>query len=170
MVSTHRWDRWRTWCGWLAIASAMAWAAKFLVWTILAAGYTGGRVDDHPSGPAPLVLLVGFVLPTAGSVMGLIAGSGLAVPLVRTRPWNVGIPLAVLSAALVTVALSTLVNASTSLFADADSLLWRVEGTDLVGSVLLLALGLLLLRGPGQPSTSVDGVDMPDNAVDQPSR
>ena len=152
MQSAHLWDRWRTFCGWAALVGAACWAVKFLVWAVLASQYTDGQVSNaaaERAGPAVLVALVTFLLPTAGSVLGLVAGSGLVVPRVRTRPWFVGVPLAVLTALVVTLVFSTLINASNALFSGASSEAWRVEGSDLVAAALLTMLGLVLLRRTG---------------------
>jgi len=153
MASARRWDRWRRFCGWAALFGAACWAVKFLVWAVLAAQYTDGQVDNaaaERAGPTVLVALVTFLLPTAGSVLGVVAGSGLVVPWVRTRPWFVGVPLAVLAALVVSLLISTLTNASTALFSGASSEVLRVEGTDLFGAALLTILGLVLLKGPGR--------------------
>jgi hypothetical protein len=148
LLSARRWDRWRTLCGWAALVGAACWAVKFLVWAVLAAQYTGGQVSNaaaERAGPAVLVGLVTFLLPTAGSVLGPVSGSGLAAPWARTRPWFVGVPVAVLTALVVTLVFSTLINASTVLFSGASSQALRVEGSDLVAAALLTMLGLVLL-------------------------
>jgi hypothetical protein len=111
---------------------------------VLAAQYTDGQVSNtaaERAGPAVLVALVTFLLPTAGS--------GLVVPWVRTRLWFVGVPLAVLTALVVTLVFSMLINASDALFSGASSEAWRVEGSDLVAAALLTMLGLVLLRRTG---------------------
>lgn len=152
MPSARRWDRWRTLCGWAALVGAACWAVKFMVWAVLAAQYTDGQVDNataERAGPAVLVALVTFLLPSAGSVLGLVSGSGLAAPWARTRPWFVGVPLAVLTALVVTSVISALTNASIALFSGASSQALRVEGSDLVTAALLTMLGLVLLRQTG---------------------
>jgi hypothetical protein len=169
--TAHRWDRWRTFCGWAALVGAACWAIKFLVWALLAAQYTDGQVSNAVAervGPTVLVVLVTFLLPTAGSVLGLVAGSGLVVPWVRTRPWFVGVPLAALSALAVTLLLSTLTNTAAALFSGAQSQALRIEGTDLVGAALLAALGLVLLKAPGRSPASAE-VGRPATAGTAPS-
>jgi hypothetical protein len=153
MRSSRRWDLWRVACGWTAAVAAGCWALKFGIWAVLVARYTHGAVDDKLHGPGLLVALVVFVLPTLGSLLGLIAGSGLVVPWVRSRRWFVGVPLAIVSAFVVTFVLSTVINASARLFDGLSSRLWTVEGTDLTAALLLAGLAAVLLAGPGRHSS-----------------
>jgi magnesium-transporting ATPase (P-type) len=148
------WNRWRRICGWLAVVSATAWAIKFILWAMIAlTSSESGELADQPA-PSVVAALIGFLLPTVGSVAALVAGSGLAAPLVRGRPLWLGIIAAIGSALVVSVAFGALSDAFQSTVLDqVESPLLMLEGTDLLSVVLEGSLALALLR-PGRHASA----------------
>ena len=138
------WDRWRQICGWLALVAAALWALKF-TFIVAAPEYAPG--DQIPP---TLELLdrwyVQFVAPALGSLLGLVALSGLAEPLVRGRRWFIGLPIALVVSLLGTMALSGLVNALATRAVDSSSIAASVEPMP----VLVLAGGDLDGRGAAE--------------------
>ena len=144
------WNRWRRICGWLAVVSATAWAIKFILWGLIAlTASAGGQLAEQPA-PSVVAALVGFLLPTLGSIAALIAGSGVAAPLLEGRPLWLGVTVAIGSALLVSVAFGALSDAFQSTVLDyVNSPLLKLEGTDLVSVVLEGSLAAVLLL-PGR--------------------
>ena len=155
------WTRWRRVCGWLALGGAIAWALKFALLALLVLTIPGASDPDtfDASVPAFALLFIGFLLPTLGSLAGVVAGSGLAAPIARNRPWYVGFPAAVVSALVVTVALGSIAGwAQSQFFDDSSSRLLTSEGVVLVSAALMLGLALLLLL-PGRDRPAPSGAD-----------
>lgn len=147
------WNRWRRICGWLAVVSAAAWAIKFVLWAVIAMTASDtGELAEQPAPPL-VAALIGFLLPTVGSVAALVAGSGLAAPLVRGRPLWLGIIAAIGSALAVSVAFGALSDAVQSTILDrVESPLFQLEGTDLLAVMLEGSLALALLLPGRHPS------------------
>jgi len=150
------WNRWRRVCGWLALAGATAWALKFALLALLVLMIPGASDPDtfDASVPAFALLFIGFLLPTLGSLTGLVAGSGLVAPLATNRPWYIGVPSAVVSAIAVSMALGSIAGWAQSQFFDgSSSALLAGEGVVLVSAALMIGLALLLLL-PGRHRTA----------------
>lgn len=137
-------DRWRQVCGWLALAAAALWALKFTFIVATPEYAPGDQI------PPTLELLdrwyVQFVAPALGSLLGLVALSGLAEPLVRGRRWFIGLPIALVVSLLGTMALSGLVNTLATRAIDSSSIAADVEPGVLVSAAALLLVSAVLLR------------------------
>jgi hypothetical protein len=135
--SEVRWARWQRLCGWLAFTTAVIWAVKFALLTS-----TGGRPGDVISA------FTGFLAPTLGSLLGLIAAFGVAVPLVARRRWFIALPVVAVLGLLTAMAISALSNATVQLpFVDASpSPVVRAEGPIVTTALLCAALAVWLLR------------------------
>lgn len=138
------WVRWRQICGWLALTAATLWALKF---TFIVA-----TPDYAPGEPIPKVVsllgdwYVGLVGPTLGSVLGLVAVSGLAEPLVRRRRWFVGLPVAVAVALVGTMAITGLTNTLATWSIESANLPADSEPAVLFGAVALMLVSAVLLH------------------------
>jgi hypothetical protein len=131
-------------CGWLALVAASVWALKFTFIVATPEYAPGDQI------PPTLELLdrwyVQFVAPTLGSLLGLVALSGLAEPLVRGRRWFVGLPIALVVSLLGTMALSGLVNTLATRSIDSSSIAADVEPDVLLSATALLLVSAVLLR------------------------
>jgi hypothetical protein len=129
------WARWQRICGWAALAAGAAWGVKFVV-LLVSAGWPGAAE-----------VLTGFVLPTLGSILGLVAALGIAVPLVRRHPRALAFPL-VVGVGLVAVLLFSLAaNAVLELGVvdRSQNIVIREEASTLVSSALYLLVAAWLL-------------------------
>ena len=144
------WNKWRRICGWLAMVSATAWAITFILWAMIVLTASESGELAELSAPSAVAALIGFLLPTVGSLAALVAGSGLAAPLVRGRPLWLGIIAAIGSALVVSVAFGALSDVFQSAVLDhLNSPLLKLEGTDLLSVILEGSLALALLL-PGR--------------------
>lgn len=136
------WGRWQRLCAWFALVAGLAWTIKFVI--LLA---TSG--DPGPAQP-----LTGFILPTVGSISGLIASFGIAAPVVARRRALVAVPVTIV-VGLVAVAV---VSAASNLVldwgpvADSSNVVVRTETSALVSGLLWLAVVLWLF--PRRDDTS----------------
>lgn len=138
------WTRWRQICGWLALAAATLWALKF---TFIVA--TPDYASDAQVPPMLEFLnrwFVQFAAPTVGSLLAIVAFSGLAEPLVRRMRWFFGVPIAIASALLGTIALSVIINATAAWAVDAGLISAAVEPEVIIEAALLLVISTVLLR------------------------
>ena len=124
--------------------AAALWALKF-TFIVAAPEYAPG--DQIPP---TLELLdrwyVQFVAPALGSLLGLVALSGLAEPLVRGRRWFIGLPIALVVSLLGTMALSGLVNTLATRAIDSSSIAADVEPGVIIQAAALLLVSAVLLR------------------------
>jgi hypothetical protein len=135
--STMTWRRWQRGCGWLALTTAVIWATKF---ALLAS--TGGR----PS--AVVSTFTGFLAPTLGSLLGLVAAFGVAAPVVARLRWWVAVPLAAVAGLATAVMISAVSNATAQLpfVAQSSSEVLRAEAPIVTTALLCAVLALWLLR------------------------
>lgn len=132
-----RGTRWQRFCGWLAVVTAVIWAVKFA----LLASVTGEPV-------AVVGAFTGFLAPSLGSVLGLVAALGVVAPVVGGRPWWVAVPASVVVGLAAVAAISGLSNATARLpfVVESSSPVLRAEAPILTTALLYAVLAVWLLR------------------------
>jgi len=132
------WNRVQRWCGWAALVAGVAWAIKFVILMALA-----GR-------PGSLQSLTGFLLPTLGSVLGVIGAFGTSMPLTRGLGTIPRVLVAVIVGLVALFAVSAASNAllSWSVIEESPNVVIRTESSAAAAGILwLLVGGWLLLAG-----------------------
>jgi membrane protease YdiL (CAAX protease family) len=133
------WNRWRRICGWLALLAGFAWLAKFVLVFV-----QDGYADSTEA-------LTGFLLPSLGSIAGLVASLGIAVPLVsRQRVVLAGLAC-VLTGFVCAFCISEISNAIAAVpaISDSNNFAVRTQTAPLVSGLLwcLAAAWMLKRRG-----------------------
>lgn len=132
------WNRVQRLCGWAALVAGVAWSIKFVILLALA-----GR-------PGSLQPLTAFVLPTLGSVLGVIGAFGISIPLTRGLGTIPRILVAVIVGLVAIVAVSVVSNAlpNWSVIEESPNVVVRTESSAALAGILwLLVGGWLLLAG-----------------------
>ena len=128
------WQRWQRVCGWVALVCAALWALKF---TILS--------TEVPS-PALAGALVGFIIPTLGSVLGLVFVFGLAAPFLTGKRLWIAIPVSIVTGIAAVFIGDALYSAAGAALSGSSGEVLRTEGAVLATSAWSFAAALWLLR------------------------
>ena len=138
------WQRWQRVCGWVALVCAALWALKF---TILST-----EVLD----PALAEPLVGFIIPTLGSILGLVFVFGLAAPFLTGKRLWIAIPVSIVTGIAAAFINNAVYAAAGDAMSGSANELLRNEGAILATSAWSLVAALWLLR----PRTSARWFDV----------
>jgi cellobiose-specific phosphotransferase system component IIC len=110
-------------------------------------------MDGEPGAAEPLTA---FILPTLGSILGVVAALGIAAPLVAARKAVVAVPATVVTALVFVVVVSAVSNAAQEAgpVADSANVVVRTETAALVSGLLWLAAAawLFLRKTNGRKS------------------
>jgi len=130
------WYRWQRFCGWLALVTATIWATKFALLTA-----TNGD-------PGAFSVFTGFLAPTSGSLLGLVAATGVVAPFLSRCRWWVGLPLSAVTGLLVVAFASAVTNGSSQLpfVVASTSPVLRMEAPIVAASIFWLLVAAWLLR------------------------
>jgi hypothetical protein len=138
---------WQHICAWLALVVAAIWTAKFLL--LLAVSGEAGALQP----------LTGFLMPTLGSLLGVVASFGVAAPAVRQQSARIAVP-ALIAGGLVTVfVVSMLSNAAQTAVSSSPNEVVRTEAAALAAGLLWFLVATWLFASRRKHADDITATD-----------